>query len=208
MITQLEVPLFHHQPIGLRFEIGPENLSPFEDVEAEYSPLNRDYFEAAIQRVASVFRTVFEHDETILLTLQDVSDGRQKISKSNKLLKLIRPHAASEVMFSKRRDIYQTTKESPHWNQAEVTIRNNDLPLNEIFQPIAYSDFGSGFSEYCFFSSANRDVVLHLYDDRGMDVVASSVDRLRATYMNHIDWLLDEGREKMDETFDTFDASK
>ena len=40
-------------------------------------------------------------------------------------------------------------------------------------------------------------VLLHAYDDRGMDVIAGDVERLRGFHTAFADWLLDEDRARM-----------
>ncbi len=47
----------------------------------------------------------------------------------------------------------------------------------------------------------NRGVLLHVYDDRGMDVVATSPAQLLPLYEVFADWLLDYDRPTMDATF-------
>ena len=47
----------------------------------------------------------------------------------------------------------------------------------------------------------SRATVLHVYDDRGMDVVAADVGRLRPLHGRFGDWLLAHDRPRADATF-------
>ncbi|MTH64542.1 DUF3885 domain-containing protein, partial [Paracoccus shanxieyensis] len=47
----------------------------------------------------------------------------------------------------------------------------------------------------------SRSVILHIYDDRGMDVAAGHPSALRPLYEKFNCWLLDHDREKMDLIF-------
>jgi hypothetical protein len=47
----------------------------------------------------------------------------------------------------------------------------------------------------------SRAVILHVYDDRGMDVVSMSPEPLKAIYWRYAEWLLDSDRPRMDATF-------
>lgn len=46
-----------------------------------------------------------------------------------------------------------------------------------------------------------RQVLVHIYDDRGMDVISLQRDTLLALYKKHSDWLLDYDRERIIEAF-------
>lgn len=48
-----------------------------------------------------------------------------------------------------------------------------------------------------FLIDPSRQIMMHLYDDRGMDLTASSPESLRATYEAYDAWLLDYDRERM-----------
>lgn len=43
-----------------------------------------------------------------------------------------------------------------------------------------------------------REVILHAYDDRGLDVISTNKAALLPLYEDFADWLLDYDREKMD----------
>jgi len=52
-----------------------------------------------------------------------------------------------------------------------------------------------------YFVDAGRGLVLHVYDDRGMDVSSVRADDLRGLYRKFGDWLLDYDRPRMDALF-------
>jgi hypothetical protein len=47
----------------------------------------------------------------------------------------------------------------------------------------------------------DRDILLHVYDDRGMDVTALDREKLLTLYEERADWLLDYDRPRMREAF-------
>jgi hypothetical protein len=53
-----------------------------------------------------------------------------------------------------------------------------------------------------YLASTSRGVLLHPYDDRGMDVVGTSVDSIRSAYKEFESWLLSNDLERMKRTFE------
>ena len=54
---------------------------------------------------------------------------------------------------------------------------------------------------WVFVVSLSNALIIHPYDDRGMDVVAASPKTLRPLYDGFGDWLLDHDRPRMDDAF-------
>lgn len=52
-----------------------------------------------------------------------------------------------------------------------------------------------------FLLDPNSFVMLHVYDDRGMDVIAHDSVKLRELYFNFSNWLLDDDRDRMAKLF-------
>lgn len=52
-----------------------------------------------------------------------------------------------------------------------------------------------------FLLDPNTSVMLHVYDDRGMDVIASDAAKLHGLHSDFADWLLDYDRERMTKLF-------
>jgi hypothetical protein len=52
-----------------------------------------------------------------------------------------------------------------------------------------------------FLLNTSTSVMLHVYDDRGMDVIACDPAKLQGVYSGFADWLLDYDRERMAKLF-------
>jgi hypothetical protein len=52
-----------------------------------------------------------------------------------------------------------------------------------------------------YLASPSRGVLLHPYDDRGLDVVGTTTDSIRSAYEQFRDWLLRHDLEKMTRAF-------
>ncbi len=49
-----------------------------------------------------------------------------------------------------------------------------------------------------------RNIVLHMYDDRGMDLVASSREALQGIHDAYKPWILEYDRDRIGSTFGSF----
>jgi hypothetical protein len=52
-----------------------------------------------------------------------------------------------------------------------------------------------------YFININKQLIFHMYDDRGLDIIAANIETLRPIYEKHNNWLLDYDREKIDKQF-------
>lgn len=202
---KLEKPLFYNCNIGIRFEIGPESISLWKDSDHKY--INSKYFEEALTRALSIFHTVFDKGDSISITYQIYSDGRRKIRKGNYLFKQIDNLKSKKIEFSDHRDIYVDTIGFKRECWRRVTISNltaSDVKVGNILDAMINTDFGirqPSLPGECFFINHDKGIVLNLYDDRGMDVIAGNKKALNALYKKHNSWILDYDREKIDAVF-------
>ncbi|MES2470027.1 MAG: DUF3885 domain-containing protein [Verrucomicrobiota bacterium] len=188
IISCLEPALFYKHASGLRFETGPPEIEALKPGRA----LNPPYFEEARRRAITLFESVFENEAAVILVLQQFSAGRKKIPLTHPLLALASEAGMTPIQFSKRRDVEARNlqRRKQHWNRATVTVRKADADWGKILELMLYSDFGAGWEGNCYLLNPRRTVAFHLYDDRGLDVVAVGKDELEPIYRRHRAWIL------------------
>jgi len=202
---KLEKPLFYSCDIGIRFEIGPESISLWKD--SDRKNINSEYFEEALARALSIFNTVFDENDNLSIAYQIHSDGRRKIRKGNYLFKQIDDLKSKKIEISDHRDIYMDTIDFKRECWRRVTISNltaSDVKVGNILEAMINTDFGirkPSLPGECFFINHDKGIILNLYDDRGMDVIASNKKALDTIYKKHNSWILDYDREKIDAVF-------
>lgn len=202
---KFERPLFYNSPIGLRFEIGPEEISLWKNYE--HKLINESYFDEALARAVRIFDLVFDSNNSISIIYQIYSDGRRKIRKGNFLFKKIADVKNRVIEYSDHRDIYTDTLDfkSYCWRRVCISgIKTKDIDARNLLQAMINTDFsvrGPSLRGECFFINHDKDVVLNLYDDRGMDVVAEEKDVLIPLYEKCNDIILDYDRERIDSVF-------
>ena len=203
---KLEQPLFHNNPFGLRFEIGPAEVDIWTDFDKGI--LNQEYFNVAFGRAVSIFESIFSSDDDISIAYQIFSDGRKKINKGNFLFKQISDIKNRNIKFTRHREIYPEDLYGKRMCWRRVTIADlkvKDVNSRNILLALVNTDFSSrrqpSLRGECFFINHTKGLVLLLYDDRGMDVVALKKDTLEKLYKSHNEWILNNVREQIDQVF-------
>ncbi len=166
--------LFHQSPIGVGFNIGL----------------------AEIDRAVLIFNAIFRNAEAVVLLDEDSSweadptRWYELFSLPGLLPSSVKPSIRShETKFSED-EIYRV-----QW----AIIRPSDLSTGRLFDAIANQDHGRTPSVRgrVHILDPRTEVLLHMYDDRGMDVIATSVAPLLTLKSSFSSWI---NREKLDGT--------
>ena len=177
-------PVFYNSAVGIRFEIGgKEGIYLCEDV------VNPKYILNAHERARKIYDRAFEPD---ILRI-DVFDGE------NEFLKELKLPAPKEI---KIKDIVQGTEkyrqELYYWDLSEQKVDTNQLLLEIIKGDIGGLD---ELVDCVYFADSKNVVMYHLYDDRGLDVVAKEREALLSVYEEFNSWILDYDRDVIDKVF-------
>lgn len=54
------------------------------------------------------------------------------------------------------------------------------------------------FFNRVYFINLNRKTIFHVYDDRGCDLLATSLETIRDVYVKYNEWILDYDRKETD----------
>ncbi|MEM7712494.1 MAG: DUF3885 domain-containing protein [Cyanobacteria bacterium P01_A01_bin.68] len=203
---KLEQPLFYNNTFGLRFEIGPAELDIWIDFDKGI--LNKEYFDIALERVISIFESVFAPNDDISIVYQTFSYRRKKIRKGNFVLKQISDIKNRNVRFTKHREIYSEDLYDKRMCLRRVTVTDlkvKDVNSRNILLALINTDFSSirkpSLHGECYFINHTKGLILLPYDDRGMDVVALKKETLQNLYKSHNKWILARNREQIDRVF-------
>lgn len=201
----LEKPLFYRNDFGLRFELGPPEIGVWDDFAS--IKVNEEYFEIALERALSIFEAVFSATDDVSITYQILSIGRRKIQKSNYLFKQIHDIKERKVIFTRYRDTREKDIAGQYRRWRRVTVSNikvKDINTRNVLLALIHTDFSfrrPSLPGECFFINRTKGLVLDLYDDRGMDVVALERKTLQDLYKSHNANILDYDRERIDQVF-------
>lgn len=166
--------LFHQSPIGVRLNIGL----------------------AEVDRAVLIFDAIFRNAEAVVLLDEDSSweadttRWYELFSLPGLLPSSVKPSIRSyETKFSEDA-IYRV-----QW----AIIHPSDLSTGRLFDAIANQDHGRAPSVRgrVHILDPRTEVLLHMYDDRGMDAIATSVAPLLTLKSSFGSWI---NREKLDGT--------
>ena len=172
--------LFEQRPTGIRFEIGWEQVS----------------------RAAKLFDFVFAESPDCVLVSQDwVTDGTLD-SRFTPLFQTPGVYVPDSLRM-------QTLDVFP-LDETAYRLTWTRLPLVSIdavamFQGIANREQEGApkISSGVFAIAADSKVIVHMYDDRGLDIVAAELNTLRSIYEAFDGWVLDNQRHRIAFRFST-----
>ncbi len=191
-------PLFYSWPVGIRFELGIDDEIVVQDS-------NEAYFAQATDRAYKLFSYVFGDEDDISIIYQRFSDGRQKIRKRNFIFKQISSLDNCRVAYEDVRDIYELYYKSHCWKRVTISgLKTKDVNHRNILLSLVHTDCSTRkprIDGECYFINHTKSIALNLYDDRGMDIIATHAESLQDLYHDHNEWILDYDRERIDAVF-------
>jgi hypothetical protein len=166
--------LLHQSPIGVRFNIGL----------------------AEVDRAVLIFNSIFRSAEAVVLLGED-SPWEADPARWSELFSLpaLLPSSATPSIRSYETRFSDDDTYRVRWS----IIRPSDLSTRRLFDAIANQDHGRTPSVRgrVHILDPRTEVLLHMYDDRGMDVIATSVAPLLTLKSSFGSWI---NREKLDGT--------
>jgi hypothetical protein len=187
--------LFYNFPGGLRFELSEgDGGSPLDQVLV------------ALRKATIICDDVFAGDELILLHLQAFAPPSRF-----RLRAKIRELRLAGIFIPKVREAWLEKDEDEGWDDNDDRYWINcafEVPASKL-QNLLWCAFTTDFrplrpNPNCrvYLLNTNKGIVVHPYDDRGMDIISQSTSALAGLYERHNDLLLDYDMEAMRKTFD------
>lgn len=188
----LNKPLFYNNQFGLRFSLQENELN----VE--------DYFENCYNRSIELFENLFSKDDEVLIVLNEYKWRNRRIRKYNFLFKQIKDLKLHELEYKK----FKKNNYTNIWNQVILKTNIDKIKYKNIFKAIINIDFPSRVprmdncknisNKGIFFLNIENEIVFHMYDDRGIDIIANNIETLRPMYVKFKDWILSNDLPKIE----------
>ncbi|MBL8263558.1 MAG: DUF3885 domain-containing protein [Xanthomonadaceae bacterium] len=181
-------PLFYAYPDGLRFELS----------EGETAI---GLFLSAHRKASEICADIFDRQEKLTVCLHGYHFDETRFSYRQKLRSL----SAAGIDIPALREIWQTEVDEEGVSSVFLAFEAPVDRLPNLLWCALASDFGSikpnpGCSWYLF--NLEKGLLVHPYDDRGMDVVGPNRDLLAMLYRKHGTYLLDYDRPAMRRSFE------
>jgi hypothetical protein len=170
--------LFEQWPAGIRFEIGIEQVS----------------------RAAKLYECAFTNAEDCILVSTDWTEGTQIVRRSTPLFETAGVFT-TEGLEMRSIDIFPFEDEQYRLTWTHLSPLAYDAAL--MFQAIANREQPGDpkVSSGVFIIEPRSKIIMHMYDDRGLDVIAAELNTLRPMFENFKDWILDNQRHRIEFRF-------
>lgn len=183
----LNPPLFYRWPVGLRFDLGGRAA-------------NAEEVDCVVGRATTLFEAVFDTDDTCIVVAQDWPDhpGFPPLfvfAQSN-AVGLEMPQDQLELLDQEEPEVGPYTLT---WAVQQARAFRYQL----VFEALANADHARSpaISSRVYFINPGKNVILYMYDDRGLDLIARRKDVLLPIYREFNSWILDYDRATIDRTF-------
>ena len=190
--------LFYNWDIGIRFELG----SPYRGIE------NPEYFNKLIERAVKIFEFVFEENDDLYVIVSsfEAVEPYKVLNQGERVFpKYIKNKndADKVVCIKEEKNFEEEGYLSSISYQYCLKCKRDDIVYSRIFEVLANRDFCREpyTSDGVYFVNVSKDIIFHMYDDRGFDVVAKNKENLQKLYVMLNNWILDYDRKQIDETF-------
>lgn len=189
-IQSVYAPIFYQAKYALRFEMGVG--SPRD----EKDQFIFSYFQNARQRARELFQALGPFDILrIDLRVETIND---KIF--TQYVESIGLSSETETqLITYKDDGYKYLIKAYYWYLPDF-----NLDVEKLFEDILYTDFRKPhfLASNVYFLNSQAKLLYHLYDDRGLDLVATNKATLKPIYQQYHQWLLDYDRKAMQEIFE------
>lgn len=186
----IKMPLFYNWNLGLRFGLQKEFTNPIKTND-------KNHLIEVYHRAKSLFEFCFEQNDTIYLVAFKYKWRKQRINKSNYILKLIESSTQSEKMFDKVTNRYELNEK---WIRLITKNNIKNLDINNLIIGLCNTDFPTltpNIQEEVYLINIEKKLVFHIYDDCGLDILATNKDLLIKLYNQFDKWILEHDREKI-----------
>ncbi|MBG9912283.1 hypothetical protein ABD83_12405 [Bacillus xiamenensis] len=195
----LAPPLFYEWPYGLRFEVADWSLGKESDV-----------LEKAGDRAFDIVRYAF-HPEDEMLFVTDVYTQHEHELTKRKLLvyqKYVDRQVRHRLRHERLTYVQPNLEETMKIERFMLHCQMQDIRLRPLLHAICQEDFYTpnqimkgklGYEIYLI--NLSKQMIFHLYDDRGCDLIAADPEHLRPVYEGLQHWLLTYDLARMDQLF-------
>lgn len=185
-LSKIDSPVYGNCLVGIRFEIGEGD--PFSCYK--FRILNKKYFREAVHRAYTIYQNTPGTFDTLLWIIYPYGENTEEklLDRFCEITSLPPPQERHSEIVPLEDDPDALLEEVRcYWD-----IQAHPANIELLFKEIVKTDFG-GFREleyWVYFLDTKLNVLLNLYDDRGLDVAAESHDALAPLNEKYGDWIM------------------
>jgi hypothetical protein len=173
--------LFYRWPVGIRFELGRETFR---------------------ERAPKLYEAVFAPEDVCVIISQDWPENTSSPARQRYFRVFSLPGA-----FDSEHPVSLQSLEVPTEEEGEqqtFTVQWGQVPARSfqygsVLEGIGNADHAQtpSISGRVYFLNPATAMIVHMYDDRGLDIIAATRESLRPMYRTFNDWVLDFDRERI-----------
>lgn len=200
---ELKQPLFYNWNIGIRFELGV-----YRDCTSVYG--EDLYLEGVYKRAITLFKSLHSPNDDIYIVV-NVHDYGSRYAFKKKLNIFSKYIKDKSVLFKLHENtipyLYPENDDEGICKTHRFTLKCKafDLKYIPMLKAICNIDMGRirpKISNEVYFVNATKNTIFQVYDDRGCDLVATTLESIVHIYKTYNDWILDYNRDEIDKVFD------
>lgn len=188
----LKHPIYYNCHYGIRFEIG------VGDVYNKDMLPRKEYVEHALSRAMTIYNNGIKSPGLLMWEVYPQNEEDKHNLQNIFLRKIapILPQEESSQDVNNDGDIIKQTQ--IYWD-----LKKSQIPISKVFREVILGDLGGlqDFVSSIYLFDIENHVMLHLYDDRGLDIVAHDKNTLMPLYQKLNTWILNYDRKQIDKTF-------
>jgi len=166
--------LLHRWHLAVRFELGIERFR---------------------ERAPKLYESIFSAQDTCIVVSQDWPGNQLTPTAASRYFQVfLLPGAFDSVRLPALQRLEHTDTEDDVSVLQWVQLPARALSYEAVFDGIANADHARtpSVSSRVYFLNPRSDVLLHMYDDRGLDIIAAREEPLIRISQQFRDWVLDE----------------
>ncbi|MEO9635844.1 MAG: DUF3885 domain-containing protein [Parasphingorhabdus sp.] len=196
-VRELPHAIFYNFPWGLRFDLS--------DVETSSGTKHIERFLDSLKRAKIITHGCLEHSQnlTVLFSHHGPKAPVPATTRAISQLEAIGFDGSRlGYLGAVRQDDEFEDQSYRHWYSCRLA--SEPAEIDKLLWNCIAEDMGvEPYAEWAdiHFVDFDKRMIVHVYDDRGMDVIAMDKGTIKPFYSKFNDWLLDYDREKMDQQF-------
>ncbi|WP_206458356.1 DUF3885 domain-containing protein [Anaerovorax sp. IOR16] len=193
-------PIFYNAPIGIRFEIGGDEGVYLTNTYSHELAVNPEYVSAALHRAKTIYENLPQNPNVLRIdAYPNYENNVQDIILSVcKAVGLPQPHEQVIEPFQWDEDDEVISQLQLYWDLKTISFSSD-----KVLQEIIKADIGGCIElvSSVYFVDTINSVLFHLYDDKGLDLIAADKEQLRPIFNRFNNWILDYDKKEIDRTF-------
>ncbi|MEY8744380.1 DUF3885 domain-containing protein [Paenibacillus tundrae] len=189
-----EPPFYYNNDFSIRFELGPPNSNIDNDT----------YYSVVQERILALFLAIFKEKHPVYIvgvSYEPIGDLDAYIEEEIDLLQYFADHTMNNFLNKEDYDD-ETLELTGHYKFYSLECKLSEIDYIDLLGLIGgFTQKNNYLNSRIYFIDPQSQLVFHIYDDRGLDIVSPTKEALLYLYKEFNDWILDYDRKEIEKIF-------